>query len=108
MRSANLSREFYQGKVELEDGDPIEPRGIGSEAAGQSGDLQGLSEIEETESESVEELVEEGQDYEAEVVAGLERAADAPDAGVPIRERKSEFDPEDSVSATPARRGRRR
>jgi hypothetical protein len=105
-RSANLSREFYQGKVELEDGDPIEPRGIGSQSAGQSGDLQGLSEVEDTESESVEELVEEGQDFEAEIVAGVERAGDAPDAGVPMRQRKTEFDPEDSVSATPSRKRR--
>jgi len=108
-RSATLGREFYQGKVELEDGNPLDPRGIGSESAGQSGDLQGLSEVEESDSESVEELVEEGQDYEAELVAGVERAADAPDAGVPIRQRKIDFDPEDSVSATPLpkRRGSR-
>ena len=45
-------------------------------AAGQSGDVQGLSEIEDAESESVEELAEEGQDYEAEIVGGVERAAD--------------------------------
>lgn len=92
--SANLGREFYQGKVALEDGSPIDPRGIGADAGGQSGDLQGLSEVEDVESESVEELVEEGQDYEAELVAGVERAGDSPDAGVPRRERKDEFEPE--------------
>jgi len=108
LRSASLSRGFYEGKVELEDGDPIQPRGTGSESAGQSGDVQGLSEIEGSESESVEELVEDGQDFEAELVAGVERAGDSPDSGVPIHQRKTEFDPEDSVSATPIRRGRRR
>lgn len=47
-------------------------------AAGQSGDTEGLSDIEDADSESVEELAEEGQDYEAEVVSGVERAADRP------------------------------
>lgn len=106
--SAHLGREFYQGKVELEDGSPIDPRGIGAVAGGQSGDLQGLSEVEDVESESVEELVEEGQDYEAEIVAGIERAGDSPDAGVPRRERKDEFEPEteEEEIAQPRRRGR--
>lgn len=45
-------------------------------AAGQSGDNEGLSDIEDVDSESVNELVEEGQDYEADVISGVERAAD--------------------------------
>lgn len=49
-----------------------------SMAAGQSGDVEGLSDIEDVDSESVEELAEEGQDYEAEIVSGVERAADRP------------------------------
>jgi hypothetical protein len=40
----------------------------------QSGDLQGLSRIEEADSESVDELVEEGNAFEADVVSGVERA----------------------------------
>jgi len=109
LRSANLSRGYYEGKVELEDGDPTEPRGTGSESAGQSGDLQGLSEVEESESESVEELVEEGQDFEAELVAGVERAGDATESGVPIRKRQNEFDfdPEEDQAPQPPRKGRR-
>ena len=47
-------------------------------SAGQSGDTEGLSDIEDADSESVEELAEEGQDYEAEIVSGVERAADRP------------------------------
>jgi hypothetical protein len=47
-------------------------RGTGPNSAGQSGDTQGLSEV-------AEELVEEGQSYEAEVISGIE---DAPDADV--------------------------
>ena len=49
-------------------------RGFGAHSAGQSGDTQGLSNAEGADSESVEELVEEGQDFEAGVVAGVEDA----------------------------------
>ncbi len=45
-------------------------------AAGQSGDTEGLSAVEDVDSESAEELAEEGQDYEAEIVDGVERAGD--------------------------------
>jgi hypothetical protein len=55
-------------------------RGLGSASGGQSGDTQGLSERESADSESVTELAEEGQDYEAEVVSGVENAKD-PDQG---------------------------
>src|SRR5258705_12698890 len=43
----------------------------------QSGDLQGLSRIEAADSESVDELIEEGNAFEADVVAGVESAGDA-------------------------------
>lgn len=51
--------------------------GLGPESAGQSGDLQGLSRLEDVGSESVEELVEEGQAWEASAVSGVEDAEDA-------------------------------
>jgi len=50
---------------------------LGPSSAGQSGDTQGLSNLEEASSESVAELLEEGQYYEAEVIAGIENAPDA-------------------------------
>jgi hypothetical protein len=55
-------------------------RGLGPGAGGQSGDNQGLSRKESADSESVEELTEEGQDYEAEVVSGVQNSRD-PDQG---------------------------
>jgi hypothetical protein len=58
---------------------PAREKGMGPGSAGQSGDTQGLSDIAEAGSESVEELVEEGQSFEAEVIGGVE---DAPDADV--------------------------
>jgi hypothetical protein len=57
-----------------------------------SGDLQGLSNIEDADSESVAELLEEGNAFEADVVMGVEDAA-SPDTG-PVRTREV---PEDDV-----------
>jgi hypothetical protein len=48
--------------------------GLGPGAGGQSGDIQGLSNLSDADSESVEELVEEGQAFEAEVISGVEDA----------------------------------
>jgi hypothetical protein len=53
------------------------PQGMGPRSAGQCGDIQGLSGVQSANSESVVELVEEGQDYEAEVVGGVENVPDA-------------------------------
>jgi hypothetical protein len=48
-----------------------------TDSSTQSGDLQGLSQTEGADSESVKELVEEGNAFEAEVVSGVEAADDA-------------------------------
>ena len=61
-------------------------RGLGPETGGQSGDIQGLSRAELADSESVEELVEEGQAFEAGVVSGVENAPDADESEVKTRE----------------------
>lgn len=53
-------------------------RGLGSAAAGQSGDLQGLRRKAEDDSESVEELVQEGQSWEAAALSGVEDADGEP------------------------------
>ncbi|HEY2843011.1 MAG TPA: hypothetical protein VGJ09_05145 [Bryobacteraceae bacterium] len=71
---------------------PTKDRGLGPNSAGQSGDSQGLSDVEEAGSQSVLELAEEGQSFEAEVVAGIE---DAPDPDV--AEVKTREVPEDDV-----------
>ena len=58
----------------------LEDEETGPETAGQSGDTQGLSNLAGADSESVEELLEEGQSFEAEAVSGVENAKD-PDQG---------------------------
>jgi hypothetical protein len=59
---------------------PVELRGLGPRAGGQSGDIQGLPAYEISGPESVEELAEEGQDFEAELICGVENVPD-PDQG---------------------------
>jgi len=77
-------------------------RGLGSAAAGQSGDLQGLSRGEDADSESEEELLEEGQSFEAEAVRGVANAKD-PDQDevrtheVPEDDVPSEYDDRDKL-----------
>ena len=56
------------------------------ETAGQSGDTQGLSNLAEADSESVEELAEEGQFFEAGVISGIENAPDADQGEVTTHE----------------------
>ncbi len=60
--------------------------GPGSGTAGQSGDIQGLSDVETADSESVRELVEDGQDYEAGIIDGIENAPDADQGEIKTRE----------------------
>jgi hypothetical protein len=62
---------------------PQESRG---RAGGQSGDLQGLSDIGGADSESVDELLEEGNSFEADVVKGVEEAGDEPEEEVHTHE----------------------
>lgn len=61
-------------------------------SGGQSGDLQGLSGVGRADSESVDELLEEGNAFEADVVTGVEAAGDADG-----REVRTHEVPEDDV-----------
>jgi hypothetical protein len=62
------------------------PKGLGSGSAGQSGDLQGLSRREAADSESVDELIEEGNAFEADAVMGVEDADNADEQEVHTHE----------------------
>jgi len=50
--------------------------GLRARSGGQSGDLQGLSNVQGADSQSVDELLEEGNAFEADVVKGVEDAGD--------------------------------
>ncbi len=69
--------------------------GRGADTGGQSGDTQGLSGVAETDSESVKELLEEGQAYEAEVVGGVENVPDADEGEVRTHEVPEDDVPEE-------------
>jgi hypothetical protein len=73
----------------------IRGQGLGSDAAGQSGDIEALSGVAEADSESVEELLEEGQSYEAEVVRGVEDAPDPDESEVFTKEVPEDDVPEE-------------
>ena len=71
-------------------------KGRGPRSGGQSGDLQGLSDVESADSESVGELLEEGNSFEAEVVKGVQDAPDADVSEVHSHQEREELDlPED-------------
>src|SRR6266566_2068972 len=62
------------------------PEGPGTSSGRQSGDLQGLSSVEGADSESVGELLEEGNAFEADVVTGVEDAGNADEKEVRTHE----------------------
>ena len=85
-------KRSIRGKSESVDSVVFEPKGLGARSGGQSGDLQGLTGLEGADSESVGELLEEGNAFEAEVVKGVEDAGDADEGEV-----KTHEVPEDDV-----------
>jgi hypothetical protein len=66
-----------------------------SRSGEQSGDLQGLSNIEGADSESVDELLEEGNAFEAGIVRGVEEAEDQGEQEVRTREVPEDDVPEE-------------
>jgi hypothetical protein len=85
LRAENLEIDAVEYAVEV-------PR---RRSGGLSGDLQGLSSIESANSESVDELLEEGNAFEADVIAGVEHADRASERGVRTREVPEDDVPEE-------------
>jgi hypothetical protein len=74
-KSARLLKKRAPGTSQsLDRTETFTPQGLRSQSAGQSGDLQGLSDVEAADSESVDELLEEGTAFEAAVVVGVQSA----------------------------------
>jgi hypothetical protein len=80
------ARKPASGGNQSLDTETFAAQGLRSRSAGQSGDLQGLSNAEGADSESVDELIEEGNAFEADVVAGVESAGDADEKEVRTHE----------------------
>ena len=90
------AKKATRGRREITN--PISPsgyRGLGAASGGQSGDTQGLSRRAYDDSESVEELMEEGQYMEAEAVSGVENARDADQGEVRTRQFPEDDVPEE-------------
>ena len=68
---------------------------MGPEAGGQSGDIEGIPREEIADSESVEELLEEGQAFEAGIVEAVENAPDADQGEIRTREVPEDDVPEE-------------
>jgi len=85
-KTASAPGKRGRGKSEIVDTVTFEPTGLGARSGGQSGDLQGLSNAGRANSESVDELLEEGNSFEAEVVKGVEDAGDADEGEVHTHE----------------------
>jgi len=73
-QTAGALNERVREKNQSVDMEPSALEGPRAMSGGQSGDLQGLSNVEGADSESVDELLEEGNAFEADVVTGVERA----------------------------------
>ncbi len=89
-----------RGKQENIETVTFEPKGLGARSGGQSGDLQGLSNRAGADSESVDELLEEGNAFEAEVVKGVEDVPDADQGEIrtrqfPVDDVPTEYDDEE-------------
>jgi hypothetical protein len=85
-KTAGQRKRPVRGKREIVDEVTFTPKGLGSRAGGQAGDLQGLTNREGADSESVDELLEEGNAFEAEIVKGVEDAGDADEGEVRTHE----------------------
>ncbi len=85
-KTASAPAKRTRGKSETVDTVTFEPVGLGARSGGQAGDLQGLSDAGRANSESVDELLEEGNSFEAEVVKGVEDAGDADEGEVHTHE----------------------
>jgi hypothetical protein len=94
-KTASAARKRASGENRSVDAEKFAPQGLRSGSAGQSGDLQGLSNVEGADSESVDELIEEGNAFEAGVVAGVESADDADEKEVRTHEVPEDDVPEE-------------
>ena len=81
-----LKKNRARGKSDRVDTVVFEPKGLGARSGGQSGDFQGLSNRAGADSESVDELLEEGNAFEAEIVKGVEDVPDADEGEIRTHE----------------------
>ena len=85
-KTAGALKKQVRGKSQSVDAMAFALEGLRARSGEQSGDLQGLSNVQSADSESVDELLEEGNAFEADVVKGVEDAGDADEGEVRTHE----------------------
>jgi hypothetical protein len=85
-KTVGALKKQVPGESQSVDTVPFALEGLGARSGEQSGDLQGLSNVQRADSESVDELLEEGNAFEAEVVKGVEDAEGADEGEVRTHE----------------------
>jgi hypothetical protein len=85
-KTVSANKERVREKSQSVDAVAFSPEGPVARSGRQSGDLQGLSSVESADSESVGELLEEGNAFEADVVTGVEDAGNADEKEVSTHE----------------------
>jgi hypothetical protein len=86
VKAVSVPKRRVQGKSQTVDTMAFSAKNPRAPSGGQSGDLQGLSNVEGANSESVDELIQEGNAFEADVVTGVEEAGNADEREVRTRE----------------------
>ena len=86
VKTVGALNKQVQGKSQSVDTVAFALERLEARSGEQSGDLQGLSNVEGADSESVDELLEEGNAFEADVVKGVEDAEDADEREVHTHE----------------------
>jgi hypothetical protein len=94
-KKATVKKKVVRGKSQSVGTVAFEPEGRRARSGGQAGDLQGLAGKAGADSESVDELLEEGNAFEAEVVEGVQDAPDADKSEVVTHEVPEDDVPEE-------------
>jgi hypothetical protein len=95
VKTATALKKQVREKSQSVDTVAFSPEGSGARSGRQSGDLQGLSNVQGADSESVDELLEEGNAFEADAVTGVEDAEDADEREVRTHEVPQDDVPEE-------------
>lgn len=100
-KKVSAAKRRARGRTEDVNTVTFEPKGLGARYAGQSGDLQGLSNLAGADSESVDELLEEGNAFEAEIVKAVQDVPDADAEEVQTHEVLEDDVPEEYLESEP-------
>jgi len=93
-KQVGRSRQAAMGSQNVETVQ-VKPRALRARAGAGGGDFGGVSTVESVDSESADELLEEGQAFEAGIVSGVEDAPDADQGPVKTREVPEDDVPEE-------------